>query len=70
MLPWWPASPIAFQRLSSPDASILKILYEVQWRELKGTTYLNFYVYQFFYTMKIFLLDMIFEEETIVVLYV
>ena len=38
MLPWWPASPIAFQRLSSPDASILKILYDVQWRELKGTT--------------------------------
>ena len=65
MLPWWPASPIAFQRLSSPDASILKILYEVQWRELKGTTYLNFYFYQFFYSMKIFLLDMIFEEETI-----
>ena len=38
MLPWWPASPIAFQRLSSSDASILKILYDVQWRELKGTT--------------------------------
>ena len=66
MLPWWwPASPIAFQRLSSPDASILKILYDVQWRELKGTTYLNFYFHQFFYSMKIFLLDMIFEEETI-----